>query len=57
MGKVHGSLTRAGKVRNQTKHVAKKDKIRKKVGRVSFRIKIKKVNSKEYKKILTKFII
>jgi len=57
MGKVHGSLTRAGKVKNQTKHVEKKNKTRKKVGRVSFRIKIKKVNSKEYKKILTKFII
>jgi len=26
MGKVHGSLTRAGKVRNQTKFIAKSDK-------------------------------
>lgn len=29
MGKVHGSLTRAGKVRKQTPKVEKKDRIRK----------------------------
>ncbi|KAF8821898.1 ribosomal protein RPS30 [Cardiosporidium cionae] len=33
MGKVHGSLARAGKVKNQTPKVAKEEKKRKRFGR------------------------
>jgi len=45
MGKVHGSLTRAGKVRNQTKFIEKSNKIKKKLGRSKFRNKLYKVIS------------
>ncbi|PVV03464.1 hypothetical protein BB560_002049 [Smittium megazygosporum] len=39
MGKVHGSLTRAGKVRSQAPKVEKTDKPKKKTGRALKRIK------------------
>ena len=43
MGKVHGSLTRAGKVRNQTPKVDKQERLRKpKTGRCKKRISYKK---------------
>jgi small subunit ribosomal protein S30e len=42
MGKVHGSLSRAGKVRNQTKKSTKKIKSKRKTGRAKIRIKFKK---------------
>jgi small subunit ribosomal protein S30e len=43
MGKVHGSLTRAGKVRKQTPKVEKADKLKKnKVGRAKKRQQYKK---------------
>jgi small subunit ribosomal protein S30e len=43
MGKVHGSLTRAGKVRKQTPKVEKKERIRKiVVGRAKKRKQYKK---------------
>ncbi len=38
MGKVHGSLARAGKVRNQTPKVAKKEKKKSPVGRSKKRL-------------------
>eukprot|EP00812_Abedinium_dasypus_P014762 NODE_8315_length_389_cov_215.886228.p2 GENE.NODE_8315_length_389_cov_215.886228~~NODE_8315_length_389_cov_215.886228.p2 ORF type:complete len:62 (-),score=21.51 NODE_8315_length_389_cov_215.886228:144-329(-) len=38
MGKVHGSLARAGKVKNQTPKVAKADKKKKLTGRAFKRI-------------------
>jgi len=38
MGKVHGSLARAGKVRNQTPKVAKKEKKKKARGRAKIRL-------------------
>ena len=37
MGKVHGSLARAGKVKNQTPKVAKQEKKKKPVGRAKKR--------------------
>ena len=37
MGKVHGSLARAGKVKNQTPKVAKQDKKKKLTGRAKKR--------------------
>jgi len=46
MGKVHGSLTRAGKVKNQTKFIAPKHKKKSVSGRAKLR--------KKYKKKLTK---
>jgi len=39
MGKVHGSLARAGKVRGQTPKVAKQEKKKKPTGRAMKRIK------------------
>ena len=39
MGKVHGSLARAGKVRGQTPKVPKQDKKKKPTGRAMKRIK------------------
>jgi small subunit ribosomal protein S30e len=43
MGKVHGSLTRAGKVRKQTPKVEKKDRVKKiPVGRAKRRIQYRK---------------
>eukprot|EP00887_Chlorella_sp_A99_P002037 scaffold18.g2037.t1 len=39
MGKVHGSLARAGKVRGQTPKVPKQEKAKKKTGRAMKRIK------------------
>lgn len=39
MGKVHGSLARAGKVRGQTPKVAKQDKKKQPKGRAGKRIK------------------
>ncbi|KAF1743427.1 hypothetical protein MXB_5142 [Myxobolus squamalis] len=38
-GKVHGSLARAGKVKNQTKKVEKKEKRKPKTGRCKQRLK------------------
>eukprot|EP00011_Vannellida_sp_DIVA3-517-6-12_P008946 CAMPEP_0114614318 /NCGR_PEP_ID=MMETSP0168-20121206/5588_1 /TAXON_ID=95228 ORGANISM="Vannella sp., Strain DIVA3 517/6/12" /NCGR_SAMPLE_ID=MMETSP0168 /ASSEMBLY_ACC=CAM_ASM_000044 /LENGTH=62 /DNA_ID=CAMNT_0001825355 /DNA_START=35 /DNA_END=223 /DNA_ORIENTATION=- len=38
MGKVHGGLARAGKVRNQTPKVAKQEKKKNKTGRAKKRI-------------------
>ncbi|KAJ1517578.1 hypothetical protein HMI54_005144 [Coelomomyces lativittatus] len=38
MGKVHGSLARAGKVKSQTPKVEKKDKKKKKTGRAKKRL-------------------
>ena len=38
MGKVHGSLARAGKVRGQTPKVAKKEKAKKQTGRAKKRL-------------------
>lgn len=38
MGKVHGSLARAGKVRNQTPKVAKQEKKKRATGRAKKRI-------------------
>ena len=51
MGKVHGSLARAGKVKNQTPKVAKADKKKKCVGRAKKRIQYNKrfVNQTEGK--------
>lgn len=40
MGKVHGSLARAGKVRGQTPKVAKQDKKKQPKGRAGKRIKV-----------------
>ncbi|ABA27322.1 ribosomal protein S30 (nucleomorph) [Bigelowiella natans] len=54
MGKVHGSLTRAGKVRNQTKFIAKSDKKVKNSGRARYRKKMYKL-IKYYRK--TKYAI
>lgn len=43
MGKVHGSLTRAGKVRKQTPKVEKKERIKKiVVGRAKKRLQFRK---------------
>ncbi|CCW67978.1 unnamed protein product [Phytomonas sp. Hart1] len=42
MGKVHGSLARAGKVRNQTPKVAKQDKNKAPRGRALKRLKYTK---------------
>jgi len=42
MGKVHGSLARAGKVRNQTPKVAKQEKKKKPVGRAKKRLQYNK---------------
>lgn len=39
MGKVHGSLARAGKVRGQTPKVAKQEKKKKPTGRACKRVK------------------
>nr|CAC86461.1 putative 40S ribosomal protein S30 [Polytomella sp. Pringsheim 198.80] len=39
MGKVHGSLARAGKVRGQTPKVAKQEKKKRPVGRALKRVK------------------
>nr|BAS01918.1 ribosomal protein S30 [Amorphochlora amoebiformis] len=50
MGKVHGSLTRAGKVKNQTKYVPKSDKKRKIRGRIKFKKKYCKLIKLKYKK-------
>ena len=44
MGKVHGSLARAGKVRNQTPKVAKKEKMKAPRGRAKKRLLYKKRN-------------
>ena len=38
MGKVHGSLARAGKVKNQTPKVAKSEKKKKTTGRAKKRV-------------------
>jgi len=54
MGKVHGSLTRAGKVKNQTKFVAKSDTKVKNSGRAKYRKKMFKL-IKYYRK--TRFAI
>ena len=45
MGKVHGSLTRAGKVRGQTPKVEKQPKKRSIVGRQSLRAKANRRNA------------
>lgn len=42
MGKVHGSLSRAGKVKNQTPKVAKEEKPKKPRGRALKRLKYTK---------------
>lgn len=42
MGKVHGSLTRAGKVKNQTKFIVPKQKKKSLSGRAKLRKKYRK---------------
>ncbi|MDC1215538.1 40S ribosomal protein S30 [bacterium] len=43
MGKVHGSLARAGKVRGQTPKVAKQDKKKLPKGRAIKRLKVREI--------------
>jgi len=43
MGKVHGSLARAGKVRGQTPKVAKQDKKKLPKGRAIKRLKVRQI--------------
>ena len=43
MGKVHGSLARAGKVRGQTPKVAKQDKKKLPKGRAIKRLKVRRI--------------